>query len=695
MGQHKFALFIDDVWERGAELLEGLGVTLPRVCNSNCESTSSAIIVSSRNSSTLLQMGIGNSSTVQMQQLIEYDSWQLFLSQAFPYNNGKLPTTIKEETARGICRECGGLPLALKVTGKAMAGITGSEGWEITLKKLRNAESFSNRELADSLYSRLRVSYDALARHGFSLQLCFLYLAAFVEDKVLITATVSSIWFGEGLLDKHDPFQHGQANVDLLANRCLIEPIQRDVNGQVLSFRVHDVLYTLARQIAQMEENCFFHSGRGLEEFPANECSDCVRISLTDNKLRCVPNTFRGPHIRSLLLCGNPDLKEIPKQVVGSMTFLRVLDLSNTCIMALPENIGCLKHLVSLNLSSVPITRLPNSITTLNNLQMLHLYRSYIRELPSNIHKMSSLRVLDISFCKKLHSLPYGISQLKSMELLKLRSSPNVWVKSEQSKRRRDSFSINDLSALKQVKWLQLSNNGETIQERTLGSMMQMESLHLDLTKMESLPHDIIAMSRLRKLWLTCPQLLKTEHTFSGFQHLIYIKFMKCYMLKQLPDLHKLVRLKQLDIVRCTNIENLPKEFGENGAFPMLETFSLVCLDKLEELPRLEEEAMPSLKVFSLVLCEALQMLPENYWNLKSLDKIRVYGCSAVLKRIEENHLLRSSKVQILTLSAADTIASVKRMETILLKREHWLFGEFWSNELFHFLYKTSYVIFD
>ncbi|GLJ15861.1 hypothetical protein SUGI_0261800 [Cryptomeria japonica] len=88
--------------------------------------------------------------------------------------------------------------------------------------------------------------------------------------------------------------------VNLLADRCLIEPVQKDYDGKVIIFRVHDVLHDLARQIAEKEEKCFFQARRGVSEFPAGHCSGHIRISLMDNSLSRVPKAFRAPYIRSL-----------------------------------------------------------------------------------------------------------------------------------------------------------------------------------------------------------------------------------------------------------------------------------------------------------------------------------------------------------------------------------------------------------
>ncbi|GLJ26643.1 hypothetical protein SUGI_0518020 [Cryptomeria japonica] len=333
MARHKFALFLDDVWENSASatsLLEELCVPLFPHHNSNI------IIATSRSTSVLSQLGVPPSLLIQMQDLTENDSWSLFSFHAFPRSEGILPISIDQNIARRVCKECGGLPFALKVIGHAMAGITQSNEWEFALQRLQN-------DISGTLLCRLRLSYDALADvagYGISLQLCFLGLAAFSEDRVIDTGLMAKDWIGEGLVAGQDPAKIGRMYVNLLADRCLIEPVEKDCDGNVIYFRVHDVLHDLAQQIVEKEEKFFFQSGRGLSEFPADQCSGHVRISLMDNNLTSIPKAFRAPYIRSLLLAWNRSLTEIPKEVIGSMTALRVLDMSYTAIQSLPKKRG-------------------------------------------------------------------------------------------------------------------------------------------------------------------------------------------------------------------------------------------------------------------------------------------------------------------------------------------------------------------
>ena len=85
-----------------------------------------------------------------------------------------------------------------------------------------------------------------------------------------------------------------------------------------------------------------------------------------------------------------------------------------------------------------------------------------------------------------------------------------------------------------------------------------------------------------------------------------------------------------LYIFKCIKLKKIPQEFSETGAFSLLEIFSLAYLNKLEELPLIEDGAMPMLKIFTMMKCESLQMFPESCLNLKTPQNVRVYGCPIV-----------------------------------------------------------------
>jgi hypothetical protein len=120
------------------------------------------------------------------------------------------------------------------------------------------------------------------------------------------------------------------------------------------------------------------------------------------------------------------------------------------------------------------------------------------------------------------------------------------------------------------------------------------------------------------------------------------------------------------------------------GAFSMLKIFSLVELNKLEELPKLKG-AMASLQIFTIMECQALTMLSLSYLELKTLQKLRIYGCSMVaeyLKRFERINTM----VEVVTMSREDNEEAKKRYLHVKGQMTNWLYREFWCDELFLFL---------
>jgi hypothetical protein len=102
---------------------------------------------------------------------------------------------------------------------------------------------------------------------------------------------------------------------------------------------------------------------------------------------------------------------------------------------------------------------------------------------------------------------------------------------------------------------------------------------------------------------------------------------------------------------------------------------------------------MPMLKVFTMMKCEALQILPESYLNLKTLQKIRVYGCSMVLENLQRIKIV-DTKVEVVTMSTTDTQEIIEKYLQVRNLKEGWSYGEFWCNE-FGFSYKSFIDLYD
>lgn len=95
---------------------------------------------------------------------------------------------------------------------------------------------------------------------------------------------------------------------------------------------------------------------------------------------------------------GTPDkekLTEIP-DILGQLTHLKSLNLSNNQLSTIPDSIGQLAGLTSLNISSNLLIQLPDSLGKLKQLRSLNLGNNKLRSFPDSLGELILLISLDI-----------------------------------------------------------------------------------------------------------------------------------------------------------------------------------------------------------------------------------------------------------------------------------------------------------
>ena len=118
-----------------------------------------------------------------------------------------------------------------------------------------------------------------------------------------------------------------------------------------------------------------------------------------------------------------------------------------------------------------------------------------------------------------------------------------------------------------------------------------------------------------------------------------------------------------------------------------MKIFSIVGLHELEELPIVKEGAMLVLEMFIIVECSTLKVFPKSYFNLKTIQIIKNYGCSSLI--MEDLRELRESNkmIEVKTMFVEDTRDSRNRYSQLMTEMKSWFYGEFWSNnDVFLFL---------
>ncbi|XP_031225742.1 E3 ubiquitin-protein ligase LRSAM1 isoform X4 [Mastomys coucha] len=102
-----------------------------------------------------------------------------------------------------------------------------------------------------------------------------------------------------------------------------------------------------------------------------------------------------------------------------SLATIKVLDLHDNQLTALPDDMGQLTVLQVLNVERNQLTHLPRSIGNLLQLQTLNVKDNKLKELPDTLGELRSLRTLDISE-NEIQRLPQMLAHVRTLETLSL-----------------------------------------------------------------------------------------------------------------------------------------------------------------------------------------------------------------------------------------------------------------------------------
>jgi hypothetical protein len=579
--QTRVFLVLDDVWQDKAfdslDLAKGKG---------------SVTLLSTRDLS-LLERASPCIRQEHMTPLSKEDSWSLFCVHAFraPSN---VPCELKA-LAQSMAEECQGLPLALKVIGRAMFGRTSpGRQWEPLLKKLRESR-MQERTVEDGLYERLKLGYDLLSEDDWRLKDCFLYFAAFAEDRLVEFHEILWGWIGEGFIPGNvgdDPRADAFSLLSKLWRRSFIESNVEVENTpeHFLWFKLHDVMRDLAFYILNdsgtppAEQLYLYRAGKNLEEFPQEweAILKAQRLSLQRNKLKTLPERkICAPELLSILLAWNP-IVSLPGSFLRSFQKLRVLNLRGGDFRYLPEELGDLKDLVWLDLWSC------------KNLETL----------PDAVRKLHVLKHLNLPECKSLKYLPSGVAGLTSLENLCTAWSCNlIWAEHTPS----------DMARAESLSHVYPTGRASLEDICGLGVLTEL-SIFGNIDRPMDLPHNISALTKLgilAELSIFEDRPMDLPHNISTLTKLKSLE-LGLVNVKTLPAemAYSLKQLQKFVLNDLPRLEYLPKSFTSRGAFPALVSFYIKYCSSLVEFPEVDKGALPNLRKLVFKMCDSLETLP-------------------------------------------------------------------------------------
>ncbi|KAK9117948.1 hypothetical protein Scep_016041 [Stephania cephalantha] len=352
LSSKKLVLLLDDCWNRVD--LKKIGIQVGSKCK---------VVFTTRSDVVCGEMEA--KEKIKVECLDSDKAWSLFKEKV-----GERALSLDPEIpdlAEMVARECGGLPLALIATGRAMASKKTPQEWRHALTLLRKSTSeFSDHSIRN----------DEIIRH----------------------------WIGEGFLDGfenlNEAYDKGCSIIGILIDVCLLESgAHRNI-----TVKMHDVIRDMAIWIGngcceRVDKN-LVKSGAHLSEATITEkWSEAQRISLMHNDIELLKDASTTcTNLITLLLQHNQTLRNLSDTFFQFMPALKVLNLSSTSIEHLPKSITHLVELRFLDLSHSRIKQLPGELKNLVKLRYLNLFgMNFLEMIPQRVlSSLSNLQILNI-----------------------------------------------------------------------------------------------------------------------------------------------------------------------------------------------------------------------------------------------------------------------------------------------------------
>ncbi|VAI63640.1 disease resistance protein PIK6-NP-like [Triticum dicoccoides] len=315
-----------------------------------------------------------------------------------------------EEVCDKILEKCDGSPLAIIAISGLLANRENTvEEWDRVKNSIgRTLERNATVELMMKILS---LSYFDLPPH---LKTCLLYLSIFPEDYIIEKKDLIRRWIGEGFIRKESRYtlyELGQRYFNELINRSLVQPVKSNEYGVVMSCRVHDTILDFITS-KSIEEN--FVTFDGLLDLNTVTQRKVRRLSLQVGNQGNSSNSLLLSHVRSINVFGYSG--EIPS--LDKFKYSRVLDFGGFSQLERHHlaNIGRLFQLRHLNLRNTRINELSEQIGLLVFLQMLDIRGTYVNKLPASV---ANLRRLVYLLTDTGVIIPDGIAKMQALEILK------------------------------------------------------------------------------------------------------------------------------------------------------------------------------------------------------------------------------------------------------------------------------------
>ncbi|KAF7020259.1 hypothetical protein CFC21_033377 [Triticum aestivum] len=418
----RYLIVIDDIWNEN--LWEDI-----KYAFSNKNVLGSRIITTTRIASVSKACCLSsNDSIYQMEPLSDDDSKKLLYGRILGSVNSS--HEIKQLYS-DILKKCGGVPSAIIAMASVLGGgpwIDPKVEWQALLKP--NGRGLEKDMRWKNMQMILSFSYYDLPPH---LKTCLLYFSTFpvthpIEKDRLVkkliaegivtqeTKLIGSSNRKEAKLSQELSLEEAASQyLDELINRNVIQPLECNNNGEIISYHIHPMMHDVLKAIAVGERFAASLDGKDISRAHrvsfrhlSIDCPDSENLidlssmafvgvvhSLTvfGHANQFLLRHFEG--IRVLDLEGCKSIERADLEYICSMVKLKWLCLAKTQITELPPQIGKLRNLKGLDVGGTQLTELPTQIGNLQYLERLDVRGTQITQLPPQIGELQHLKTLD------------------------------------------------------------------------------------------------------------------------------------------------------------------------------------------------------------------------------------------------------------------------------------------------------------
>ncbi|KAI4345850.1 hypothetical protein L6164_012939 [Bauhinia variegata] len=585
----QFLLVLDDI--SSVDVWKSVKEAFPR------SNTKGRIILTSRIS------GFTDCVQINPKPLEPKDAFDLLSKHAFSGTSSHSAGIMES-----ISRLCRGNPFVIKIVG----GMLNDSGKLHEVYK-RMKES-CEKPISGEQNSFIPLCYAALPP---VLKSCFLYAALFPPQSQINCKRLMRLWIAEGFIDLKDKSKTkeeiAEQQLHELLRRNLFQVTKLGTNGKPILCQLLRPLREFAHR--RSEEDGFSVTS---ETGSSAQVERSLRLSLIarHSKSNMDIDKTNYSRLRSLLVLQGSKLQTsfINLDLVSSLKLLRVLELQDMPIHALPDSLGKLFLMRYLGLRRTKLVELPISIGELKDLQTLDVRDTMVRSLPENLEHLTELRhlLLALSFDDKVVNLPVVIADFKQLQTLAGVELTDCIAKS-----------LLELPQLQKLSVGKVKSYMLELLAKSISQMEHLQSLSINCDLGEKLHTEFFEQSSASKIerLRVRGRILHLLDWANSLKSLRCLHIWDCLLTEDpFLELGKLPKLEFLSARKAYVGHRI--EF-HRGAFPNLKKLTIIHFPALSEW-HIGDGAVENLEKLTIESCPNLTKLPPCFRKLANFHVMQV-----------------------------------------------------------------------